>query len=172
MEWAKWMTDDNKPRFELLPVGADFEDYIKQDTLNIIDWVSLPGEYYLIDRVTKAMKDRVGNGVIVPVIQKNRTLEFGEGGERTERYADIYIKIDPYGENESMLTLGKVKAPKYKATGRMWAFSIVDYGANLHNIREIVKCPKCHARGYIGIAGNQRKCDACQGKRYIDNMPF
>jgi len=174
MEWVKWLTEDGKPRFELYPVGADYEDYIKPDTLNIIDWISLPGEYYLIDRVTKTMKDRVGNGVIVGVIQKNRATEFGEGGERTERYADIYITIDPFGEKgsqESLLTLGKVKSPKGKATGKTWVFSVVDYGANLHNIREVVKCTKCYGRGYVRSGQNNIRCSLCLGKKYIDNIP-
>jgi len=167
MSWAKWM-NDGKPLFQLLPIGADFEDYIEADHLNFIDWISLPGEYYLIDRVMKAIKDRVGNGVAVPVLQKNQGQEFAEGGQRSERYADVVLKIDPYGEGESMLTLGKVKAPKGKATGRMWAFSIVDFGANLLNIREIVKCRKCWGKGYVRSGQNSIRCDSCQGKKYIN----
>jgi len=167
MNWVKWITDEGKPRFELLPVGGDYEDYVKTDALNVIDWVSLPGEYYMIDAVMKSIKDKVGNGIAVVVIQKNKTSEYGEGGERTERYADIYMTIDPYG-NESMLTLGKVKAPKGKATGRMWAFSVVDYGANLYNIREIVKCSKCWGKGYIRSGQNSIRCNGCRGLRYID----
>ena len=168
MNWVKWMTDDNKPRFELLPVGSDYEDYIKTDCLNAIDWISLPGEYYLIDRVMKAIKDRVGSGIVIPVLQKNRNREWAEGGERAERYADVVLSVDPYGERESLLTLGRVKAPKGKATGRAWAFDIVDYGANLHQIREVVKCPKCWGRGYTGSTNNYKKCDVCQGKKFVD----
>ena len=167
MSWVKWITDDNKPRFELLPVGSDYEDYIKPDALNAIDWISLPGEYYLIDRVMKSIKDRIGTGVGVAVLQKNRTMEFAEGGERAERYADVCMYIDPYG-NESMVRMGKVKAPKDKATGRMWAFSIVDYGANFHNIREIVKCNKCWGKGYTGSANYYKKCEVCNGLKFID----
>jgi len=172
MEWVKWMTDDGKPRFELLPVGSDYEDYVKEDALNVIDWISLPGEYYLIDRVMKAIKDRQGNGISIPVLQKNKDQEFGEGGERTQRYADVELRIDSFGDNESMLTLGKVKAPKGKATGRMWAFSVVDYGANLSNIREIIKCTKCWGKGYIRSGQNNIRCNVCQGKKYIDLIPF
>lgn len=167
MSWARWIVD-GKPRFELLPIGSDYEDYIKADWLNVVDWVSLPGEYYLIDRVMKASKDRIGNGVLVMVLQKNRTSDFAEGGERAERYADVCLYIDPYGESESMLRLGKVKAPKGRASGRTWAFSIVDYGANLHNIREVVKCPRCYGRGYIRSGQNNIRCDKCLGKKYID----
>lgn len=166
MNWVSWLKE-GKPRFQLLPVGADYEDYVIPDYHNIIDWISLPGEYYLIDRVMKAIKDRVGNGIGSVVLQKNRNNEFPEGGERAERYADVSLKIDPYGK-ESMLTIGKVKAPKSQATGRMWAFSIVDYGANLHNIREIVKCPKCFGKGYTGSQNAFKKCDVCNGLKLIN----
>jgi len=166
MSWVDWM-DNGKPRFQLYPVGADYEDYVQPDSQNYIDWISLPGEYYMIDYVMKSIKDRVGKGIGIAVIQKNKTQEYGEGGERSERYADVYIKVDPYG-SESMLTLGKVKAPKGKATGRMWAFEIVDYGANLLNIREIVKCNKCWGKGYLRSGQNNIRCDCCKGLKYID----
>ncbi|MBA7710831.1 hypothetical protein ES703_119778 [subsurface metagenome] len=167
MNWVEWMNGD-KPRFQLLPVGSDYEDYIEPDQLNVIDWISLPGEYYLIDRVMKAIKDRVGNGIVVMVLQKNKDNEWGEGGERTERYADVYMKIDNFGERESLLTIGKVKAPKGKATGRTFAFDIVDYGANFHNIREVVKCHKCWGKGYIRSGQNNTRCPECMGKKYLD----
>ena len=167
MKWVDWMNDSH-PRFELLPVGSDYEDYVESDQLNVIDWISLPGEYYLIDRVMKTIKDRSGKGVTVPVLQKNKGQEFAEGGQRSERYADVVLKIDPYSQLENMLTIGKVKAPKGRATGRTWAFTIVDYGANLHNIREIVKCTKCWGKGYTGSGNNYKKCEVCNGLKYVD----
>lgn len=166
MKWVDWMKD-GKPRFQLYPVGSDYEDYIQSDAMNIIDWISLPGEYYMIDYVMKTIKDRIGRGIGVGVLQKNKDNPNPEGGERAERYADIHLKIDPYG-NESMLTLGKVKAPKGKATGRMWAFEIVDFGANILHIREIVRCNKCWGKGYLRSGQNNVRCDNCKGLKYID----
>ncbi len=169
MSWVQWMNGDGKSRFDLLPVGSDYEDYIESDTLNAVDWISLPGEYYLIDRVMKAIKDREGNGVAVVVLQKNKGAEFGEGGERTERYADVSIKIDPFGDSgESLLTLGKVKAPKGRATGRTWAFDVIDHGANLNNIREVVKCRSCWGKGYKKSGQSSIRCPECEGKKFID----
>ncbi len=169
MNWVEWMNGDGVPRFQLLPVGGDYEDYIEPDQLNIIDWISLPGEYYLIDRVMKAIKDRVGTGVAVVVLQKNKDAEFGEGGERTQRYADVELRIDAFGESgESLLTIGKVKAPKGKATGRTFAFEIVDYGANLHRVREVVKCRKCWGKGWKKSGNTSIPCDECMKTGYID----
>lgn len=169
MKWGEWMNGDGRPKFQLWPVGADYEDYVELDKLNVIDWISLPGEYYLIDTVMKAIKDRVGTGIAVVVLQKNKGQEFAEGGQRSERYADVVLKIDPFGESgESLLTIGKVKAPKGKATGRAFAFEVVDYGANLHRIREVVKCHKCWGKGYIRSGQNNTRCPECSGKKYLD----
>ena len=167
MDWAQWM-DDNKPRFKLLPVEHDYEDYVEYNGLTVIDWISLPGEYYLIDRVLKTIKNRVGSGLVVAVLQKNKGAEFAEGGQRAERYADLVLKIDRFGDSESILTIGKVKSAKGKATGRTFAFTITDYGANLQYIREVVRCIKCWGKGYTGGGDNKKRCPSCEGKKYID----
>jgi len=168
MDWARWM-ENGKPRFKLLPVEHDYEDYVEYNGLTVIDWISLNGEYYLIDRVLKTIKNGVGRGLVVAVLQKNKGAEFAEGGQRAERYADLVLKIDRFGEHESVMTIGKVKAPKERrVTGRMFAFSIVNQGANLQNIREVVKCPTCYGRGFTGNGENRKRCRMCEGRKYVD----
>ena len=167
MDWAKWVKDGT-PRFKLLPVEHDYEDYMEWGGLTIIDWISLPGEYYLIDRLMKTLKNGEGRGLGVVVLQKNKDAEFAEGGQRSERYADLVLKIDRFGDSESILTIGKVKSSKGKATGRHFAFTITDYGANLQYIREVVRCIKCWGSGYVGGGDNKKRCPSCEGKRYID----
>lgn len=170
MDWVRWMDNNGKPRFNLLPVEHDYEDYVERDGLTVIDWISLPGEYYLIDRLMKTIKNGAGDGLVVGVLQKNKGIEFAEGGQRSERHADLVLKIDHFGENESLLTLGKVKAPKGRTTGRMWAFSIVDYGANLENIREVVKCGTCFGKGYIRKGNENKRCPVCLGWKFVDKI--
>ena len=171
MDWVQWIVD-GKPRFQLLPIGGDYEDYVVKDNLNLIDWISLggeAGEYYLIDRITKKIKDRVGRGVVVAVLQKNKDAEHGEGGERSVRYVDLELKIDRFSEFESLLTIGKVKAPKKRGVeGRTWAFGIQDYGANLIDIREVVRCVTCWGKGYTGNAENRKRCPSCEGRKYVN----
>lgn len=169
MDWACW-ENGGTPTFELLPVESDYEDYIKLGYLTVIDWISLPGEYYLIDRVMKTIKNGVGDGVGVAVLQKNKGAEFAEGGQRSERYADLVLKIDRFGEHESVLTIGKVKSAKGHATGRSFAFMITDYGANLERIREVVKCPKCWAKGYVKLGNEAKRCPSCEGKKFINKQ--
>jgi len=167
MNWVDWM-NSGKPRFKLLPVEQDYEDYIEANAFICIDWISLPGEYYMIDRVMKTIKNYNDGGLVVAVIQKNKGAEFGEGGQRSERYADLVLKIDRFGDNESMMTIGKVKSAKGRASGRTFAFEITDHGANLRSIREIVKCPKCWAKGFVKVGDAPKRCPSCEGKKFIN----
>ena len=169
MDWAKWV-DNGTPRFKLLPVEHDYEDYVKADDLTVIDWLTLPGEFYMIDSVMKTIKNSIGMGLGVVVIQKNKNAEFGEGGQRSERYADLVLKVDRFGDNESIMTIGKVKSAKGKATGRHFAFTITDYGANFQYIREVVKCGKCWSRGYIKDSGESKRCPICKGLKFVDKI--
>ena len=169
MNWAKW-EENGKIRFALLPVEHDYEDYIGNypDHFIVIDWLTLPGEFYLIDSVMKTIKNGYGRGVGAIVLQKNKNNEFAEGGQRSERYADLVLKIDRFGEHESLMTIGKVKSAKGIATGKRFAFTISDYGANLEYIREVVKCPKCWAKGWIKNQGEANRCPVCKGKKFVD----
>lgn len=168
MDWANLVNEDGTLNFGLTPIGGDYEDYTEADCMNIVDWISLNGDYFLVDRVMKTIKDRVGNGIFVGVIQKNKDAEFGEGGERTERYADVSLRIDSFGNHESLLTLGKIKSPKVKASGRTWVFEVVDFGANFANIREVVMCLNCYGKGWKKISGTSTPCPTCHKTGYID----
>jgi len=168
MAWANLANEDGTLNFKLLPIGGDYEDYVEADCMNVIDWISLDGEYYLIDRVERSIKDMVGRGVAVVVLQKNKDNEFAEGGERTVRYADVVLNIDAYGENESLLTIGKVKAPRKRATGRTWAFEVIDFGANFLNIREVVKCRICWGKKWKKFGNTSVPCDDCHRTGYVD----
>ena len=153
--------------FTLLPIRADYEDYVMRDAFNIIDWIGVPKDVWTIGGILDGIKKAVGKGVAVAVLQKKRDSDYGYGGEPTEHYADVYMTIDPYGEFESRLTVGKVKEPKKRITGRMWAFKIVDFGANLADIREIDKCRKCWGRGFTKVG----PCQNCNARGYIDVQP-
>lgn len=163
MTWAEWMDGNGQPKFDLLPVREDFEDYIQPNKVNIIDWINLEGgRLYDIGKVLEDIKGAVGQGIAVAVLMKEKGAELPRGRGFTKDLADILFNIDPYGENESRLSFEKVKEPTGKVYNRHWAFRIVDGGANFHDIREIKKCPACYGRGYTKTG----KCQACFGKGY------
>jgi len=163
MTWAEWMDGNNQPKFELLPVRSDFEDYIQPNKANIIDWINLEGgKLYEIGKVFEDIKEAVGQGVAVAVLMKEEDATLARGRGFTKDLADIYMVIDPYGELESRLQFIKVKEPTGRVYNRHWAFRLIDGGANFCDIREIKRCPRCYGKGYT----KQGKCDTCFGKGY------
>ena len=171
MNHVQWEDEKGNMRFNLWPIEHDYEDYIVPNHLTVIDWLTIPGEFYLIDTVMKTIKNSIGRGLAIVVTQKNKGAEFSEGGQRSERYADLVLKIDRLGKNESLLTVGKVKAYKGKSpVGRTFAFGFADNGANLVGIREVTKCLKCKTKGVVVKDGEWKRCEFCKGTKYIDKL--
>lgn len=168
MDWVNWVSENGEDKFLLLPVRDNFEDYIEAGKINIVDWINLRENVYRIGGIFEDMKAQVGDGVIVAVLQKDEDRDLARGRGYTRDMADVYLKIDPHGKDESRLTVDKVKDPKKPITGRMWAFKIIDYGANLANIREIVKCHTCWGKGWKKQGNSSIPCDMCGKMGYID----
>jgi len=168
MNWVNWLNGEGEPKFTLLPIRANFEDYIEPDKINIIDWINLTTEFYRIGQIIEDIKAGLGDGLAIIVLQKEEEAEMARGKGFTRDLADVYFTIDPFGDWQSRLTVGKVKDYKKRITGRMWGFSIVDGGANLHNIREIKKCPDCRGKGYIRFGQGYKPCEGCEGLKYLD----
>jgi len=164
MDWVKWLDGEGKLKFEILPVSGNYQDYIQKDKLNIIDWIDLSGEFWQISQVHKAIKERVGDGLIIAVQQKSKDKTYANGNEFGVRMSDVYFTVDFYGENESRINVLKVKEPRRKVVGKSWAFMVVDNGAKLTNIREIKLCPRCRGRSQQPNA----KCEECHQKGYVD----
>ena len=164
MDWVKWVDGNNNDKFLLLPVRNNFEDYIEKGKINIIDWINLTDNFWKIGQILEDSKVSVGDGIVIAVLQKEEGADLARGKGFTRDMADVYFKIDPYGQFESRLTIDKVKDPQKPVMGRTWAFKIIDRGANLSEIREIEKCRKCWGKGYTKIG----PCQSCHERGYLD----
>jgi len=161
MTWVQW-ANGSGDNFTLLPVRDDYADHIIKDKINIIDWINLD-EHYEISRIIEGMKHAIGKGILIPVIQKSPGSEMGRGGQFTKDFADLEILLDSFGEDEVMLTLGKVKESTSRLSGRKYAFRIVA-GVKIINFRELKKCGGCFGKGWKG----GKPCDECFQRGYID----
>ena len=167
MEWVEW-ADKNGDKFTLLPVQADFAEYVRRDKLNIIDWINVEtGEYYLINNILNDIKKGLGKGVAIVVIQKSETSESGRGGQFTKDFADVELLIDKHTDFESRLTIGKVKECKKHITGRTIAFQIHE-GVKLTNVREVKKCSTCFGKKWRKQGNSSIPCDVCQQVGFVD----
>jgi len=170
MDWVEWADGEDEDKFLLLPVRKDYEDYIEGGKLTIIDWINLTDNFYKIGQVLEDIKTATGQGVSVAVLQKEEGADLGRGKGFTRDMADVYFNIDPLGKLESRLTVGKVKDPKRPIEGRMWAFRIVDRGANLSDIREIEKCHICWGKMWKKYGNSSVPCDCKTG--YVNKEGF
>ena len=163
MDWVEWIDGNNQEKFVLLPVREDYAEHIVKGKINIIDWINLPGEYYMISPVMEGIKRELGRGIGIIAIQKNPGVEYGRGGNLTKDFADVEILLDQYGEHEVLLTIGKVKEYKHFVMGRTFAYSI-SQGVKILNFREVKRCPACRGQGYTG----GKQCTECDGKKFVD----
>jgi len=162
-EWVDWTNEDGTDKFTLLPVWDDYAEHIVKNKINIIDWINLPGEYYMISPLMEKCKKAVGRGVLILVIQKAEGVTHGRGGDMSKEFTDCEILLDRMGDSEVLLTIGKVKESTKYVTGKTYAFGTYA-GVKILNFREVKKCPKCHGQGFI----RGEPCDECWGKKFID----
>lgn len=157
--WVDFWNED-KPKFEVLPITKNFEDYIIPNALNIIDWILLRGDFWTIAGIIEDMQMKMaGNGLLVVVLQRMPGHPDPMGGGWGGVLPALHITLDkPF-----KLTVKKVKSYKgYNPEGKIYAFDIIEGGSTFHNIREVKNCPKCK-----GVYGN-KWCQSCNGKGFVE----
>ncbi len=160
MTWANPRKEDGSSKFDLIRVRTDWQYKIRPDNINLIDWISLEGDFYRIGKLLEAIKDRLKDGLAVVSLQKGAGATQAVGGHFTEDSADVYITMQ-----DGHLTLKKVKEWSMpNPNGTMWAYDIIEGGTQFSNIREVKKCPNCWGSGHKGAG----ECDRCHGKGVID----
>lgn len=159
MDWVQWC-NGNGDNFTLLPVRDDYAEHVVKDRINIIDWINLD-EAYNISKIMEGIKRELGKGIAIITIQKAAGSAAGRGGQYTKDFADVELLLDSFGENEVLLTLGKVKESRCRLTGKTYAFGIMN-GVKIVDFREVKKCT-CQNGFRFG-----KPCDTCGGKGYVD----
>ncbi len=167
MDWVEWVDVDGNDKFTLLPIWDDYAEHIVKDKINIIDWINLQGEYYMISPVMEAIKRALGRGIGIIALQKNEGFTAGRGGAPTKDFADCELLIDKYGDSEILLTIGKVKEYKNRLLGKTYAYGISG-GVKIINFREVVKCHVCYGKGWAKAGNSTKPCDTCGKTGYIN----
>lgn len=160
MKWVEWYSGNGEDKFVLLPVREDYAEHVVKDRINIIDWINLQ-EHYNISPVMEGIKRELGGGVGIIAIQKAEGATAGRGGQFTKDFADCELLLDQFGDNEVLLTVGKVKEPKGKVMGRKFAYRI-EGGVKIMGFREVIKCNRCYGQG------KYKSCDNCKNTGYVD----
>lgn len=98
----------------------NFGDVIKPDGINIIDYLSVHDNFFLIGKEINHIDRKLRNGIAIIGIQKNPQHDLGLGGVYSLTKAKIYLTMDRKlnaEDNESMgwMTIKKARARANKA---------------------------------------------------------
>ena len=85
--------------------SSNFSDAIDSAAVNIIDFLELTQEVYLVAEHIKKIYDKLTSGVCFVAIQKKRGADLGRGAEFSAEKARLYLSFDP----------GRIKIVKAKA---------------------------------------------------------
>lgn len=73
--------------------SSNFSDVIEPDAINVIDFLEITKDFYLVSDFIKNIFDRLKKGIAVIAIQKNRGMELGLGGGRSIEKARLYLSM-------------------------------------------------------------------------------
>ena len=167
IHWINWFNQENKPRFRLIERHEDWKYAIEPDWINIIDWIGLTENFYLIRKIMEDIQGALNGGIAMIILQKREGRPLGEGGGMTEDLASAYFLID-----NGVLTVRKVKEPKngFNPNGATYGFEVVNGGADFANIRTVKLCPKCAGKKQCFIPGaGTVACPDCHSTGHIDS---
>jgi hypothetical protein len=109
-EWSKitWHEQANQ-----------FEDHIDPNGLNIIDFLEVGAEAFIVTEDIKRVFDKLKKGLLLIVMQKRSYKEYAVGGEGTLEKARLAINLEhSNGENLARITVAKnwhgTDNPKWK----------------------------------------------------------
>jgi hypothetical protein len=121
------MNDADAKKIKFKERGGDFQDVIKrgEGNLNIIDYLEVNKDFYLVGEQLKAIYDRLKGAIAVVALQKDPHKDLGAGGWLNQQKPILSVSVD-YG----IATITKFKG-EFKGgnpRGRQYRFKIVDGG--------------------------------------------
>jgi len=83
-------------RFKAYRRGGEFSDVIKpgRNSLNVVDFLEVHDEFYIIARRLKEIHDKLCGGIAVVGLQKNPNQDTGLGGWRSMEVTRLAIALD------------------------------------------------------------------------------
>jgi hypothetical protein len=78
--------------------ARDAHLYCEKDCLNIIDWLKLTGDEHLeVNDILWKCKEKIGDGLLVVMMQKSKMKEYAVGGPQTQFLATLYVTLQKIG---------------------------------------------------------------------------
>jgi len=73
--------------------SVDFQDVIRPDDINVIDWLYSGTEFFTAGDDIKKIFDKLNTGIAIIALQKSGGKEYGRGGDITQDFATLYLSI-------------------------------------------------------------------------------
>lgn len=108
-------------KFEAIERSSDFADVIVPDCINIIDFLEMTTELYLINEYLTDISHKVGTGIAIVALQKKKDALFGRGQEFGLEKPRLYLSMD---RNKMQIVKGKSWAKKADPNGLKANFRI------------------------------------------------
>lgn len=84
----------NEWQFEAIERASDFEDVIRPDCVNVIDYLEMTTDLYHVNTHLTNIQHKIGSGIAVVAIQKKTGASFGRGQEFSLEKPKLYISMD------------------------------------------------------------------------------
>jgi len=73
--------------------SGNFDKYINPNAWNIIDYLELTDNFYLVGGLIRAIFDKLDKGMAFIALQKKKNEEHGRGGEFTKEKSRLYLSL-------------------------------------------------------------------------------
>ena len=90
----KWLPPTEGGNLNIWERAGSFEDVIKPNGINVIDFLEEHEEFYKMGAYIKRIHDKLDGGVALVMIQKDVGREFGRGGIGTLEKPRLYLALD------------------------------------------------------------------------------
>ena len=74
--------------------SSNFSDIIQPDAINIIDYMELSRDFYVVAEYLRQIHDKLGSGICLVALQKKRNADLGRGGDFGLEKPRLYLSID------------------------------------------------------------------------------
>ena len=117
---------DDWKKVKWIERSSDFADLIKPNAVNIIDFMEIHDQFWIIGGWIKEIFDKLENGIAVIALQKGIGKEVGRGGDITLEKPRLYLNMFP----------GVIKIRKCKN----WANPIINPNKKLKTFKLVDGC--------------------------------
>lgn len=118
----------DKRKYKIYERDQDFSEVLNPNAINLIDYLELTKEHYLIAEEFKRATAKLKKGIAIYLIQKKFGSEMGYGAEASMWKARLYCTMDYDKKNNSgKLTVRKGKNPKVEGVnikGWEWEYTL------------------------------------------------